>query len=103
MRQPTKSNEKFNQPENLQMASTDQSITALVKQIEKNAGAFAAHFRAQNLPEPSFENGDNLKLGEALPAEVAAMREAAIEAAGELHDLLLGPLGLIVECSGQVS
>ncbi|KAF2470381.1 S-adenosyl-L-methionine-dependent methyltransferase [Lindgomyces ingoldianus] len=83
------------------MAFPTGSMTALVRQIEKNTGAFIEHFTAKGLPEPSFDNGDNLALGEELPADIAAAREAAIEAAHELHDLLLGPLGLIVECSGQ--
>lgn len=77
------------------------SITALVRQVQENAEAYARFFRGQNLPEPSFDHGDHLMPGEELPLHVAAAREAAIEGAHELHNLLLGPLGLLVECSGQ--
>lgn len=84
------------------MSARTGNITSLVKQIQENADVFAKFFSNQNLPEPSFDHGDHLTPGEELPLEVAAAREGAIEAAHELHDLLLGPLGLIVECSGQV-
>ncbi|KAF2846613.1 S-adenosyl-L-methionine-dependent methyltransferase [Plenodomus tracheiphilus IPT5] len=83
------------------MTARTGNITALVKQIQENAEAYAQFFSNQNLPEPSFDHGDHLTPGEELPLDVAAAREAAIEGAHELHDLLLGPLGLIVECSGQ--
>ncbi|KAK7701460.1 hypothetical protein SLS64_010204 [Diaporthe eres] len=37
----------------------------------------------------------------ALPAEVSAARDAALEATDELHHLLLGPLGLILSSPGD--
>jgi len=83
------------------MTARTGSITALLKQIQENTDVFARFFTSQNLPEPSFDHGDHLTPGEELPLDVAAAREAAIEAAHELHDLLLGPTGLILECSGQ--
>ena len=83
-------------------SSTTGNLTLLLRQTEKHVSTLLAHLEAKGLPEPSFEHGDHIPLGEALPADVAAAREGAIEATHELHDLLLGPTGLIVECSGQV-
>lgn len=86
----------------MMIPTVEESITTLVKQVEKNARGFTEYFKNRGFPEPSFDHGDNLKMGEELPPDIATMREAAIEASHELHDLLLGPTGLIVECSGQV-
>jgi hypothetical protein len=38
-----------------------------------------------------------------LPEKITSAREAAMEAAGELHLLLMGPLGLLLESAGDVS
>jgi hypothetical protein len=79
------------------------TVSDLVAQIEKNTKVFLDHFSAQKLPEPTFENGDGLNLMQQFPEKVTSAREAAMEAAGELHLLLMGPLGLLLESAGDVS
>lgn len=46
------------------------------------------------LDEPSYDEGDGLGLQyESLPNEITTSRDAAVEAADELHHLLLGRWG----------
>lgn len=78
------------------------AVSALLATIEKNSKIFVDHLISQRLPEPSFEAGDGLELGQALPDEVSKAREAAVEATDVLHHLLLGPLGVILEAPGDV-
>jgi hypothetical protein len=78
------------------------AVSALLATIEKNTKIFLDHLTAQGLPEPSFEAGDGLRLGQELPDEVSQARQLGIEAADVLHHLLLGPLGMILEAPGDV-
>lgn len=76
-------------------------VTQLLAQIQDNTKKYIEFFSTEALPEPSYEEGDNLPPGHHLPADIQAARDAALEATDELHHLLLGPLGLVVDCPGQ--
>lgn len=76
-------------------------MTQLLTQIQDNVQKYLAFFSDNGLPEPSYDDGDGLSPGKALPAEVSAARDAALEVTDELHHLLLGPLGLILSSPGD--
>ncbi|KAI1074870.1 S-adenosyl-L-methionine-dependent methyltransferase [Whalleya microplaca] len=76
-------------------------VTQLLVQIQENTQKYLQFFSTQSLPEPSYQDGDGLQPGQCLPHDVQAARDAALEATDELHHLLLGPLGLVVDCPGQ--
>lgn len=84
----------------LEMASS--SVSQYLSQIEINTKKYLEYFALQNLPEPSYDAGDGLDMRKPPPNEIIAFRDAAIEAADELHHLLLGPLGLILSSPGDV-
>ncbi len=77
------------------------AMTQLLAQVQENTKKYLEFFSSQNLPEPSFEDGDGLQPGQPLPEAVEAAKYAAIEAADELHHLLLGPIGTIIDCPGD--
>ncbi|KAF2194759.1 O-methyltransferase [Zopfia rhizophila CBS 207.26] len=77
------------------------SVSTWLEKIEKNTKIFLDYVSSKDLPEPSFESGDGLDITKPLPEEIAAAREAAVEATGELHLLLMGPLGLLLETAGD--
>jgi len=76
-------------------------VTQLLAQIQESTTKYLEFFVAQSIPEPSYENGDNLAPGQSLPADIQAARDTALEASDELHHLLLGPLGMVVNCPGD--
>lgn len=78
-------------------------VSKLLSQIEENTKGYLGYFASQNLPEPSYTAGDGLDPTQALPNDIAALRDAALEATDELHHLLLGPLGLVLSSPGDVS
>ncbi|KAL8705272.1 MAG: hypothetical protein Q9201_001603 [Fulgogasparrea decipioides] len=71
------------------------AVSQLLAQVNGNTQKFLQYFSSQQLPEPSYDKGDGLDPSKPLPKDVAAARDAAVEAADELHHLLLGPLGLL--------
>ena len=84
------------------MANGSRSVSQYLSQIESNAKKYLEYFESRGLPEPSFDAGDGLDPRQPPPSEVIAVRDAAIEAADELHHLLLGPLGLLLSSPGDV-
>ena len=79
------------------------SVSQLLSQIQDNTKRYLEFFESRGLPEPSYEAGDGLDPLQPPPNDVKAFRDAAIEAADELHHLLLGPLGLLLNSPGDVS
>lgn len=77
-------------------------VTKLLLQIEENTKKYLDYIKSQQLPEPNFEQGDNLDPRNPLPSEIAAAKDAALESTKELHYLLLGPLGLLLSSPGEV-
>ncbi|KAI1801099.1 putative hydroxyindole O-methyltransferase [Daldinia bambusicola] len=71
-------------------------VTHLLNQIHENTAKYLTFLSAQSLPEPSFENGEGIPQGQRIPIDVQTARDAAIEAAGELRLILLGPLALVM-------
>lgn len=85
------------------MATTPGSVSQLLSQLNDNTKKYLEYFANQNLPEPSYDEGDGLDLQNAPPpSDIIASRDAAVEAADELHHLLLGPLGLLLGSPGDV-
>ena len=84
------------------MADAPRSVTQYLSQIETNTKKYLEYFTSQGLPEPSFEKGDGLNPELPLPSHIIAVRDAAVEAADELHHLFLGPLGLLLSSPGDV-
>lgn len=85
------------------MASTPGSVSQLLSQLNDNTKKYLEYFATRDLPEPSYDEGDGLGLQyESLPNEITTSRDAAVEAADELHHLLLGPLGLLLGSPGDV-
>lgn len=82
------------------MASS--SVSQYLSQVEINTKKYLEYFAVRDLPEPSYDAGDGLDTRQPPPNEIIAFRDAAIEAADELHHLLLGPLGLILSSPGDV-
>ncbi|KAL9594942.1 MAG: hypothetical protein Q9219_006748 [cf. Caloplaca sp. 3 TL-2023] len=85
------------------MSSKAGPVSHYLSQVETNTRKYLEYFESKGLPEPSYETGDSLNSLEPPPNEVAAFRDAALEAADELHHLLLGPLGLLLSSPGDVS
>ncbi|KAI9664064.1 MAG: hypothetical protein M1821_007555 [Bathelium mastoideum] len=77
------------------------AVTKLLTQINENTSNYLKFLTSKGLPEPSFEAGDGLDPRESPPGDIIAIRDAAIEAADELHHLLLGPLGLLLSSPGD--
>ena len=77
-------------------------VTQLLERVQSTTKVFLDFVRSQGLPEPSYQNGDGLHPAQPLPHEVQEAREGAIEATYELHHLMLGPLGLLFSCPGEV-
>ena len=70
------------------MAST--RLSELVQRVQVNTGKVNDYLEAHGLPAPSFDEHGPVDL-QLNSKEVAEARIAAMEAALELHDLLLGP------------
>ena len=77
------------------------SVSQLLSQIENNTKKYLEYFASRDLPEPSYDAGDGLDPRQPPPNDIIAIRDAAIEAADELHHLLLGPLGLLLSSPGD--
>lgn len=85
------------------MANTPGSISKLLSQLNNNTKKYLDYFATRDLPEPSYDEGDGLDPQHAPPPnEIIVSRDAAVEAADELHHLLLGPLGLLLSSPGDV-
>lgn len=65
-------------------------ILELAKAVHANTEKLDAYLNENNLPFPSFEEHGAVDFG-IKSQEVEGARVAAMEAAIELHDLLLGP------------
>ena len=85
------------------MAMNCGAVSRYLSQIESSTKKYLENFTTQGLPEPSYEAGDGLDPRKPPPKEIIAFRNAAIEAADELHHLLLGPQGLLLSSPGDVS
>ncbi|KNG86926.1 O-methyltransferase [Aspergillus nomiae NRRL 13137] len=81
--------------------ATTGSMTQLLERVHSTTKVYIDFVKSLNLPEPSYQYGDELDPCQPLPREVAEARESAIEATYELHHLLLGPLGLLFSCPGE--
>ena len=79
------------------------NVSKLLVQVQENTEQYLDYFTSQNLPEPSYDEGDRLDPHKPLPSKITALRDAALEATDELHHLLLGPLGLILSAPGDAS
>ncbi|KAK8093353.1 hypothetical protein PG997_000038 [Apiospora hydei] len=80
------------------MDTRDQGqVTRLLGEVQKFATEYLEFFSNQGLAEPSFEAGNGHPLDGVVPIQVQAAREKALEATEELHCLLLGPMGLLME------
>ena len=78
------------------------SVSQLLLQVQDNTKKYLEYFTSQGLPEPSFDVGDGLDPRQPPPDDIIAIRDAAIDAADELHQLLLGPLGVFLGCHEDV-
>ncbi|KAG6356245.1 hypothetical protein INS49_015632 [Diaporthe citri] len=76
-------------------------VTQLLARLSENTTRYLEYFSERSLPEPSFEDGDGLSPDQELPGAIQAARNVALEATGELHRLLLGPIGLVMSCPGD--
>ena len=79
------------------------NVSKYLSQIQDNTKRYLEYLGSQGLPEPSYDAGDGLDPGRSLPKDIIAIRDSAIEAADELHRLLLGPLRLLLSSPGDVS
>lgn len=79
------------------------SVSQYLSQVEENTKKYLEYFKSRGLPEPSYDEGDGLDPQQPPPSDIIACRDAAVEAADELHHLLLGPLGLLLSSPGDVS
>lgn len=78
------------------------NVSQLLLQIQDSTKKYLDYFTSQNLPEPSYEEGDGLDPYIPPADTFIAARDAAVEATDELHHLLLGPLGLLLSSPGDV-
>jgi hypothetical protein len=65
-------------------------ISELAALIQKNTAILDDYLSANGLPTPSFDESSPPLLP--LPEDMANVRDAVIEAADELHSLLMGPV-----------
>jgi hypothetical protein len=73
------------------MASTVPRIVELAAQISSSVTKLQEKLTAQGAATPSFaENGPEL-----LPDDVSSLKDAVLDAAAELHEILLDPLLLL--------
>ncbi|KAL2045336.1 hypothetical protein N7G274_002419 [Stereocaulon virgatum] len=77
------------------------SVSQYLLQLDENVKKYLEYFKSRGLPEPSYDAGDGLDPQQSPPIEILACRDAAVEAADELHHLLLGPLGLLLSSPGD--
>lgn len=87
------------------MASTSGSgsVSQLLSRLNDNTKKYLEYFMTRDLPEPSYDDGDGLGPQHGTPSnEIIASRDVAVEAADEFHNLLLGPLGLLLSLPGDV-
>ncbi|KAI0023442.1 sterigmatocystin 8-O-methyltransferase [Xylariomycetidae sp. FL0641] len=76
----------------------DPRIVQLARTISTSVSKIDAALAAKGLPSPSFE--EDAPIG-CFPTEILGARDAVVDAAAELHDLLLEPLHLIKVHSGS--
>lgn len=75
-------------------------VVELASRIMENATKFEEHYRSQGLPAPSFDADQPLRIQ--LPGDIAAVREAILEASTELQELIQGPVGIIQHATAFV-
>ena len=68
-------------------------IVKLAAIISTNTALYDEYVSSHGLPYPSFEKDAPIQLE--LPDEILQARETVLGASLELHDLMLGPLGLM--------
>ncbi|KAL8788742.1 MAG: hypothetical protein Q9195_007149 [Heterodermia aff. obscurata] len=76
-------------------------VSQYLSQIETNTKKYLSYFASNGLSEPSYESGDGLHPLQPPPSDIIAFRDAALQATDELHNLLLGPLGLLLSSPGD--
>lgn len=67
-------------------------IVELAAQISSSVTELQARLTAQGAPSPSWAEDSP----ESLPADVASLQDAVLDASAELHELLLEPLMLVL-------
>lgn len=77
-------------------------IQDLAAQIAYNVAIYSGHISSNNLPESSHDVYPQAPISE-FPDSVLAARQIALEAAHELHELLRGPEGIIMDAAQRVS
>jgi len=80
---------------------TTPTIIDLASRIAKNTAIYDEYLSSQGLPTPSHHilpPKDTTQL----PPNVQLAREEAIEAAHDLHELLLGPAGMLMSAAPSV-
>ena len=78
-------------------------ILELTKVIESNTVFYHDYLVSKGIPLPTHQPLDlRVEQPYSLPDDVAKALNAAIEATDELHDLLSGPTGLIMNAAPQV-
>jgi hypothetical protein len=81
------------------MASSN--IAELANSVASNTAKYSNYLAEHGLPLPSHDPTVNPAPTE-LPHEIAAARDAAIHASYELHELLIGPDGILLNGFYQV-
>ncbi|KAK7977033.1 S-adenosyl-L-methionine-dependent methyltransferase [Apiospora saccharicola] len=70
-------------------------MVALAAKISETVTELQQRLAAQGLPSPSFSED----APETLPAELAHLQDAVVDATSELHDMLLNPISLLFQSS----
>ena len=80
-------------------------IAELASCVASNTAKYHDFLVAKGLPLPSHEPMPSLPDGQppSLPEDIEAARDSAIRACHELHRLLLGPVGLILNAADEVN
>ena len=75
-------------------------IVQLASLILQNTEKIDEHYSSQQLPTPSFDVDQPLKVN--LPDEIVAARDSIFDASTELQELLQGPVGIIQQTTAFV-
>jgi hypothetical protein len=76
------------------MSGTQSKITELATVISRSITDIDDHLKAQCLDGPSFTNGAPPYIP--LPPYLEETRAELLQATSELHDLIMGPLGYLI-------
>ena len=92
---------------NVQIMSSESSIESLLSVISSNTSKYQKYLQAQALPLPSHNAmAPDIAVSRVslapLPKDIEEALNAATEASHELHQLLLRPVGRVLEAAVQV-